>query len=88
MHSCSGRSLTVQLGGRRASRTRRSPLAAALLALLVLCFLFGAAAPTRAEAYVTPTRAEHVATTVTTARTVSLTRPAEHVAVYLSLIHI
>ncbi len=82
MHSCSGRSLTVQLGGRRASRTCRSPLAAALLALLALCFLFGAAAPAGAEAYATRTRAEHVATTVTTTRTVSFAEPAEHVAVY------
>ncbi|MBE3075513.1 MAG: hypothetical protein IMZ75_11330, partial [Actinobacteria bacterium] len=64
------------------SRPRRSPLAAALLALLVLCFLFGAAAPAGARAYAVPTRAEHVATTVPAARTVSLAGPAEHVAVY------
>src|SRR5665648_1242343 len=82
------------------SRPRRSPLAAALLALLVLCFLFGAAAPAGARAYAVPTRAEYVATTVTAARTVSLAERAEHVAVYwggntqarvtlaLSLIHI
>jgi len=64
------------------SRPRRSPLAAALLALLVLCFLFGAAAPAGARAYAVPTRAEYVATTVTAARTVSLAERAEHVAVY------
>ena len=64
------------------SRPRRSPLAAALLALLVLCFLFGAVASAGAKAYAVPTRAEHVATTVPAARTVSLAGPAEHVAVY------
>ena len=64
------------------SRPRRSPLAAALPALLVLCFLFGAATPAGAEAGATPTRAEHIATTVTAARTVSFAEPAEHVAVY------
>ena len=66
------------------SRPRRSPLAAALPALAVLCILFGAAVPAGAEAYVTPTRAERVATTVTAARTISLAEPAEHVAVYWS----
>src|SRR5450756_959884 len=82
MDACDGRGPTVRLGGRRTSRPRRSSLAAALLALLVLCFLFGAVASAGAKAYAVPTRAEHVATTVPAARTVSLAGPAEHVAVY------
>ena len=81
MGACDGRGPTARLGGRRTSRPRRSPLAAALLAL---CFLFAAAAPAGANVHPVPTRAEHVVTTVTAARTVSLTAPAEHVAVYWS----
>ena len=44
-----GRSLPDRPGGRRTSRRRRSPLAAALPALLVLCFLFGAVSPAGAS---------------------------------------
>ena len=37
--------LTGRTGGRRTSRPRSAPLAAALLTLLVSCFLFAAVAP-------------------------------------------
>ena len=40
-----GKDLTQRPGGRRPSRPRRAPLAAALLTLLVSCILFAAVAP-------------------------------------------
>ena len=44
MYALRGKDLTQRSSGCRISRLRRVPLAAALLALLVLCCLFGAAA--------------------------------------------
>jgi len=49
MDARDGKDPTQRPGGRRTSRPRHAPLAAALLALLVLCGLFGAVTPTGAS---------------------------------------
>src|SRR5659263_223255 len=67
MYALRGKDLTQRSSGCRTSRLRRVPLAAALLALLVLCCLFGAAASAGAATPGRPT-AKAPKGTITTTR--------------------
>jgi len=67
MYALRGKDLTQRSSGCRTSRLRRVPLAAALLALLVLCCLFGAAASAGAATPGKPT-AKAPKGTITTTR--------------------
>ena len=57
MRAADGKDLTQGPGGRRRSRPRRGPLAAALLGIALLCCLFVAAAPAGAAAADVPAEA-------------------------------